>query len=94
MPDGPHERPSTSRAGACSRIQLDPRCRAHYQRLRELRQRDPEAFAQLITDATAGGPVTDVFISAQTLAQSGKAQGATELARRQSTFQAALKTLR
>ncbi len=40
----------------------------------KLRQRDPEAFAQLIADATAGGPVTDVFISAQNLAQSGKAQ--------------------
>lgn len=40
----------------------------------KLRQRDPEAFAQIIKEATDGGAIPDVFISAQTLAQSGKAQ--------------------
>lgn len=38
----------------------------------KLRQRDPEAFAQFVADATDGGPIADVFIGAQTLAQSGK----------------------
>lgn len=40
----------------------------------KLRQRDPEAYAQIIADATDGGRIQDVFISAQTLAQSGKAR--------------------
>lgn len=38
----------------------------------KLRQRDPGAFAQFVADALDGGPITNVFISAQTLAQSGK----------------------
>lgn len=40
----------------------------------KLRQRDPEAFSQLLADATTGNPNPDVFISAQTLAQSPKAR--------------------
>lgn len=40
----------------------------------KLRQRDPEAFAQIIREATEGGAIPDVFISAQTLAQSPNVQ--------------------
>lgn len=40
----------------------------------KLRQRDPEAFAEIIREATQGGPVPEVFISAQTLAQSPNVQ--------------------
>jgi len=40
----------------------------------KLRQRDAESFAALVKDATAGGPLSEVFISGETLAQSPKAQ--------------------
>lgn len=36
-----------------------------------LRQRSPETFEQFIAEATEGGPVSDVYIDAQVLAQSG-----------------------
>ena len=37
----------------------------------KLRERAPDAFQQFVKDATQGGPLQDVFISAQTLNQSG-----------------------
>jgi hypothetical protein len=40
----------------------------------KMRQRDPAAFEQFIKDANENGPIQDVFISAQTLAQSGMAE--------------------
>lgn len=38
----------------------------------KLRQRAPEVFQQFVQEATQGGPLENVFISAQTLAQSAK----------------------
>ena len=38
----------------------------------KLRQRAPEVFQQFVQESTQGGPLENVFISAQTLAQSGK----------------------
>lgn len=40
----------------------------------KLRPRDPDAYAQIIAEATDGGRIQDVFISAQTLAQSPNVQ--------------------
>lgn len=40
----------------------------------KLRQRSPELFEQFVKDATQGSPLQEVYISAQTLAQSGKAE--------------------
>nr|WP_315463925.1 hypothetical protein [uncultured Rhodoferax sp.] len=40
----------------------------------KLRERSPEAFEQFVTEATQGSALRDVFISAQTLAQSPKAR--------------------
>lgn len=37
-------------------------------------KRDPESFAAFVEEAAAGGPVQDVFISAEALAQSGLAE--------------------
>lgn len=37
----------------------------------KLRQRAPDAFEQFVKDATEGGPLQEVFISAKALAQSG-----------------------
>lgn len=36
-----------------------------------LRERDPAAFERFVAEATASGPVSDVYVSAQALAQSG-----------------------
>lgn len=39
-----------------------------------LRERDPAAFAALLEDVTDGGRISELYISAQALAQSGKAE--------------------
>lgn len=45
----------------------------------KLRQRAPEVFEQFVREAATGGPVQDVFISANTLAQSGLSDKLAEL---------------